>query len=103
MNGGHSFFSLFAIPGNKAIKIVAVGSVCLKRFLVEQPFDTAAQTHLIGVTLGANWPTHLSVPAPTKQHHAGASQAGSQTQRPRPARFLLLVTHLPQPVSGSKT
>jgi hypothetical protein len=90
------------VPGNQAIKIVAVGPVSAEGLLVKQTLDAAAQTNLIRVILEANRPTHLSVPATAKDHYSSCSQPSSNhTQRPQPTRLLFLLTHPPQPVSPS--
>jgi len=68
--------------------------------VVEQTLDTATQANLIGVTLCTNRPAHPAVPATAQDHDANTRQScGQQAQRPKPARLLILLTHLPQPVS----
>ena len=93
-----------SVPGNQAIEVVAVGAVGAEGLLIKQAFDAAAQANLIGVIVEAHGPAHLAVPAAAKDHDSGRAQAGGKhAQRPHPARLLFLVTHLPQPVSPSKS
>jgi len=93
-----------SVPGNQATEVVAVGSVGAESFLIKQALDAAAQANLIRVILEANRPTHFAVPATAKDHYSGCPQPSrNQTQRPQPTRLLFRFTHLPQPVSPSKS
>ena len=58
-------------PGNQATEVVAVWAIGAENLLVEKPFDSATQADLVGITLGAHGPAHLTVPAAPEQHHAG--------------------------------
>lgn len=65
-------------PGNQAIEVVAIGAIGAESFLVKKTFDSAAQADLIGITLCANGPAHLAMPAAPEEHHAGTGYARSQ-------------------------
>ena len=65
-------------PGDQAIEVVAIGAIGAESFLVEKPFDSAAQADLIGITLRAHGPAQFAVPAAPEEHHAGAGQPRSQ-------------------------
>jgi len=92
------------VAGNEAVEIVAVGSVGAEGFLIKQALDAAAQANLVRVILETDWPTHLAMPAPAKDHHSGGAQPrGDHAQGPQPTRLLFLFTHLPQPVSRTKS
>ncbi len=81
---------LSLVPRNEAVQIVAIGAVRAKRPFVKQALDSATQTNLVGVSLGANRPTQLSVPAAAKDDHPNAGQAGCQNSpRPQPSSLFL--------------
>lgn len=63
LGGGCDLREPGSIQGNKAVQVVAVGTVGTEGFFIEQTLDTATQTDLVGVVLEANWPAHLAVPA----------------------------------------
>ena len=85
---GTTFILSSVVTGDQAIEIVAVGSIGAKRDLIKQAFDAAAQANLIGIVLEANWPTHLAVPATTKDHDASSAKpGGNYSQRPQPTDF----------------
>ena len=87
--------SLVAIPIDEAVQVVLIGPVAAKSLFIKQTLDAAAQAYLIAITLGPHRPTHLGMPAATKEHYAGPRQARShQPQRPLPSQLLLLVAHL---------
>src|SRR5579863_2045849 len=88
------------VPGYKALQVVAKRPVGTEGLFVKQTLDTAPQTDLIGVLLRPDRPTHSAMPATAEDHYGRACQpGGQQTQGPTPRRLLLLLTHLPQPVS----
>lgn len=88
-------------PGDQPVQIVTVGAVGAKYILVEQALDSATQADLVGVTLGAHWPTHPAVPATTEQHHAGTSQScGQKPEGPQPLRLLFVLTHNAEPITA---
>jgi hypothetical protein len=108
VNGGLAFrmarFGSSQIPGNEAIEVVAVRSVSTEGLLIKQTFDATTEANLIRVILEANRPTHLAMPATAEDHYSSRSQPSSNhTQRPQPTRLLFLFTHLPLPVSPSKS
>ena len=77
--GGRLGMSLSAsnpIAGYQAIEVVTVRPVSAEGFLVEQPFDAAAQANLVGVILVADRPAHPAMPAAAKKHHSSGSQPG---------------------------
>jgi hypothetical protein len=79
------FIVLHSLPGNEAIKVVAVRPEGPKVLLVKEPLDPAAQANLVGVFLDANRPTHLAMPAAAQDHHRSPGYAGSHNpQGPRP-------------------
>jgi hypothetical protein len=51
------------VASHQPIEVVVVGSVSAEGLLIEQPFDAASETNLIGMILEANRPTHVTVPA----------------------------------------
>lgn len=72
-----------AFPGDQAVEVVAIRSVAAEILLVEQAFDAAAQTNLIGVSLGANGPAHILVPAAAQDGDGGSCQTrGDYSERP---------------------
>ena len=61
---------------NQEGKVVAVGSVSLKRFFVEQAFNAATEANLVGISLRTDWPAEFTMPAAPENHHGGGSNAG---------------------------
>ena len=66
------FLLAILIPSDKTIQIVAVGSVGTEGVFIEKTLDATSQANLVGVSLRANRPTHLAVPAASEQYDADA-------------------------------
>jgi hypothetical protein len=52
-----------AVPGNQTIDVVSVRSIGPECLFIEKAFDAATGTDLVGVSLAADWPAHLVMPA----------------------------------------
>jgi len=63
---GCRFRSAGVLPGNQLVEIVVEWSVGPEACLVEKSLNSAAQTDLISMALGAYRPTHFAVPAATQ-------------------------------------
>lgn len=91
--GGGELGDVGLVPSDQAIQVVAVRAISSKLVLVKKPLDAAAKTDLIGMTLSAHRPTHLTVPTAPEDNHSGTCQPrGKQTPRPKPTP-LLLISH----------
>ena len=75
MDGGFGLGLTFSglVVSHQAVEVVAVGSESAESLLIKQAFDAAAQANLVRVILEAHRPTHLPVPAATKDHDPGRS------------------------------
>ena len=84
------FWTLGLAPlgSNQFVEIVVKRSVGPEPRLVEKSLDSAAQTNLIGMALGAHGPTHLAVPAAAQQQQRDSSQARRHSSGgPQPVGF----------------
>jgi len=84
------FHPLSAVPCKEFLKIVAVGPVSSKRFLIEQALDATARADLVSAALGANGPAHFAVPASPKDYGSPCQPGRHQPDRPQPPRTLAL-------------
>ena len=88
-------------PPDQPVQVITIRAIGAKRFLVEETLDPATQADLVGVTLGADRPTHLAVPATTEQHHADSGHSGGQkAEGPQPLRLLIVLTHNAEPITA---
>jgi len=101
---GNSLFAASPVLRDEFIEIVTIGSVGAEGLLVKETLDATAQANLIRMILEAHRPTHLAMPATAEDYDSSRSQPRrNYTQRPQPTRLLFHFTHLPQPVSPSKS
>jgi hypothetical protein len=76
-------------PSDEFVQVVAERTIGAESFLVEQTHGAAAQANLVRISLHANWPAHLAMPASAERHHGRcASQAACHDSGPPPAGFL---------------
>ena len=82
------------VPRDQAHQIVTVRAVTAEVLVVEEPLDTAVETHLVGVVHRSHRPAHLAVPAAAEDYYGSPRDGGRhQAQRPEPARLLFSFTH----------
>lgn len=94
MLGSYEFSLVRTIPSDQELQFIAIRAIGLKGFLIKQSLDATAQADLVGITLGANRPAHLAVPASPEENDGHSSQAGGHyTDGPHPV--LLLTSFFP--------
>src|SRR3979411_2751329 len=81
-------WALRAFPSGEFVQVIAERAIRAEGFLVEQALGAAAQAHLVRISLRADGPAHLAVPAASERHHGRPSQAAGHDSRPPPAGFL---------------
>ena len=68
---------LRVIPSDQTPEIVAVWPIGPEDLLVKQALDTATRTHLIGIALSTNRPTHFAMPATSEDYHCRSRETRS--------------------------
>jgi hypothetical protein len=93
-DGGSGFTPSLQSPGmiicKQSLKVVAEWAVAVKGVFIEKTLDTATSANLVGATLRADRPAHLTVPAASKQHCGTRHSRRQQAHGPEPARALVL-------------
>src|SRR5208337_648264 len=83
---GFRFRGLF--PSDEVGQVVLERTIGAEGILVEKALGAAAQTNLVGISLYANRPTRLAVPAASERHHGRPRQAGGRHSAPPPVGIL---------------
>jgi hypothetical protein len=80
-------FSLVgAVPRDQTIDVIPIGSIGAKSLFVEKTFDPTTHTNLVGITVSADGPAHLAMPATPQKHDSSAGQSRcGNAQGPKPA------------------
>src|SRR5260221_4462136 len=71
-------------PGAEFVQVIAEWAIRVEGLLIEQPLGAAAQANLVRISLPANRPTHLAVPAAAEGQHRRSRQAACHDSQPPP-------------------
>ncbi len=93
-------------PGAEFVQVIAEWAIRIEGALIEQPLGAAAQANLVRISLAANRPTHLAVPATAEDQHRRSGQAACHDSGPPPIGSLeffwfFLLDWLVHQISGS--
>src|SRR6267378_4397082 len=93
-------------PSGEFVQVIAERAIGGESLLVEQPLGAAAEANLIRISLAADRPAHLAVPAASERQHGRPSQAAGHDSGPPPAGFLeffwfLLLDSVGHSISGN--
>src|SRR4029077_15380922 len=75
-------------PSGEFVQVIAERAIGAESLLIEQPLGAAAQANLIRISLPADRPAHLAVPAASERQERRPSQAAGDDSGPPPAGFL---------------
>src|ERR1700687_1476688 len=93
-------------PSGEFVQVIAERAIGGEGLLVEQALGAAAQANLVRISLPADRPAHLAVPAASERQHGRPGQAACHDSGPPPAGFLeffwfLLLDSVGPPISRS--
>src|SRR5258708_13664628 len=71
-------------PSAEFVQVIAEWAIRNEGLLIEQPLGAAAQANLVRISLAANRPTHLAVPATAEDQHRRSGQAAGHDSGPPP-------------------
>src|SRR5260221_13652722 len=71
-------------PGAEFVQVMAEWAIRIEGVLIEQPLGAAAQANLVRISVPANRPTHLAVPATAESQHRRSRQAACHDSGPPP-------------------
>src|SRR5258708_2550468 len=106
IGNGTSGRFLGPFPSGEFVQVVAEGAKRAEGFLVEQPLGAAAEANLVRISLPADRPTHLAVPAAAESQHRRSRQAACHDSGPPPIGpleffWFFLLDWLVHQISGS--